>query len=57
MPSVTMASSLLYFRFTLEVGGYVPVLLSRPQRAESGVDTVEIRNQELTVQLAQNREE
>lgn len=37
MPSLIMASSCW---FTLEVGGYVPVLLTRPQRAESGVDTL-----------------
>jgi len=40
-----------------EVGEHVPVLLTRPQRAESGVDTIEIRNKKLTVQFAQNREE
>lgn len=42
---------------TSEVGEHVPVLLTRPQRAESGVDNVEIRNEELTMQFAQNREE
>ena len=54
IPSLIMASSCW---FTLEVGEYVPVLLTRPQRAESGVDTIEIRNKDLTMQFAQNREE
>lgn len=57
MPSLIMASSCW---FALEVGGYAPVLLTRPQGAESGVDTVEIRNKELAMhfaQKAQDREE
>uniref|UniRef100_A0A9L0RKE7 XPA, DNA damage recognition and repair factor n=1 Tax=Equus caballus TaxID=9796 RepID=A0A9L0RKE7_HORSE len=40
-----------------EVGGYAPVLLNRPQRAESGGDTVESRNKELTMQFAQKAQD
>lgn len=56
MPALTVASPCW---FALEVDADVPVRLTRPQRAESGVDA-RVRDKELTVhfaQKAQDREE